>query len=162
MSLVLHLVDRPRCARRGSPCRAGADGRLAISTFHPDHFVTYWLIPYFPSIRADRRSALPDAGGARARARGGRASGSFASRRLSGRRELDRDEALARIRGRHISTFDLLSADEIAEGTARAERELPDRIVSRLERLVAVGPPRTVPAPGCPSGAVVYTAAATL
>ncbi len=40
---------------------------------------------------------------------------------------IGRDEALARVRGRHISTFDLLPPDEVAEGTARAERELPER-----------------------------------
>ena len=52
---------------------------------------------------------------------------------------LDRADALARIRGRHISTFDLLPADEVDDGTARAERELPERVVARLERLVVVG-----------------------
>ena len=46
---------------------------------------------------------------------------------------------MARIRGRHISTFDLLPTGEIEEGTARAERELPARIVTRLERLIVVG-----------------------
>ncbi len=50
-----------------------------------------------------------------------------------------RDQALARIRGRHISTFDLLTADEIDEGTARAEHELPDTVTQRLVRLVVVG-----------------------
>ena len=60
-------------------------------------------------------------------------------RRLSATVELSRDEALSRIRGRHISTFDLLRPDEIAEGTARAEQELPERVVSQLERLVVVG-----------------------
>jgi hypothetical protein len=60
-------------------------------------------------------------------------------RRLTAESELSRDEALARIHGRHISTFDLLSAEEIAEGTARAERELPERVATRLDRLVVAG-----------------------
>ena len=60
-------------------------------------------------------------------------------RRLTAESELSREEALARIHGRHISTFDLLSDEEIAEGTARAERELPQRVVSRLDRLVVAG-----------------------
>jgi hypothetical protein len=60
-------------------------------------------------------------------------------RRLTGENTLTRDDALARIRGRHISTFDLLDEDEIADGTARAERELPERTVIRLDRLVVVG-----------------------
>ena len=52
--------------------------------------------------------------------------------------ELDRETALERIRGRHISTFDLLDEDEIDEGTQRAEAELPDLIVRRFEQLVVV------------------------
>ena len=52
---------------------------------------------------------------------------------------IGRATALARIRGRHISTFDLLPAEEIEEGTARADRELPEQIVIRLDQLIAVG-----------------------
>lgn len=137
MSLVLHLVDRPRALAEARRV-VGVGGRLAISTFHPDHFSSYWLIPFFPSIRAIDEERFPTPEEIeRELAEAGFPQ--FASRRLSGTVELGRDEALARIRGRHISTFDLLSADEIAEGTAQAESELPDRIVSRLERLVAVG-----------------------
>jgi ubiquinone/menaquinone biosynthesis C-methylase UbiE len=137
MSLVLHLVDRPLAlveARRVVP----SDGRIAISTFHPEHFSSYWLLPFFPSIRAidEERFPTPDqmelelaeAGFLR-----------VTSRRLGASLEISRDEALARIRGRHISTFDLLSDAELEEGTARAERELPERIETRLERLVMVG-----------------------
>ena len=58
--------------------------------------------------------------------------------RLSQRAEISREEALAKIHGRHISTFDLLDEDELAEGTARAERELPERVAYGLEWLVAV------------------------
>jgi SAM-dependent methyltransferase len=137
MSLVLHLVDRPQAlaeARRVVP----DDGRIAISTFHPDHFETYWLQPYFPSIKSvdaerfptpdEMERELTQAGFPRVE-----------MRRLTAESELSRDEALARIHGRHISTFDLLSAEEVAEGTARAERELPQRVVSRLDRLVVAG-----------------------
>jgi SAM-dependent methyltransferase len=134
MSLVIHLLDRPSAlaeARRVVP----DDGRIAISTFHPAHFESYWLNPYFPSIRAidevrfptpeALRLELAEAGFPR-----------FESRRLTADLTIDRDVALARIRGRHISTFDLISAEEIEEGTARAELELPARVVTRLDRLV--------------------------
>ena len=137
MSLVLHLVDRPQAlseARRVVP----NDGRIAISTFHPDHFETYWLQPFFPSIKTIdvARFPTPDeierelttAGFPRVE-----------MRRLTAESELSREEALARIHGRHISTFDLLSAEEISEGTARAEGELPERVISRLDRLVVAG-----------------------
>jgi ubiquinone/menaquinone biosynthesis C-methylase UbiE len=137
MSLVLHLVDRPRALAEARRV-VSDEGRIAISTFHPEHFASYWLIPYFPRIGEIDESRFPtpeqierelaDAG-----------FPGFASRRLGAEVELSRDEALSRIRGRHISTFDLLTPEEIAEGTARAERELPERVVSRLKRLVAVG-----------------------
>jgi len=137
MSLVIHLVDRPRSfaeARRVVP----ADGRVAISTFHPDHFASYWLNPYFPSIRHIDEERFPTPATMEAElAEAGFPL--FAVRRLTTELTIDREDALARIRGRHISTFDLLPPEEIEEGTSRAERELPARVVTRLERLVAVG-----------------------
>ena len=136
MSLVVHLVDRPRAfaeARRV----LGDDGRLAIATFAPTHFDTYWLNPWFPSIgKLDRmrfptgdelRHELEEAG-----------LGRVAVVPVSSVEEIDRETALARVRGRHISTFDLLPPDEVREGTARAERELPARVEIRLEQLVVV------------------------
>ena len=137
MSLVIHLVDRRKTLAEARRV-VQADGRVAISTFHPDHFATYWLNPYFPSIRTIDEARFPTPAELQAElAEAGFPH--FESRRLTSELELDRADALARIRGRHISTFDLLAADEVAEGTARAELELPERIVTRLERLVAVG-----------------------
>jgi ubiquinone/menaquinone biosynthesis C-methylase UbiE len=137
MSLVLHLVDRPQAlteARRVLP----DDGRIAISTFHPEHFSSYWLLPFFPSIRAIDEARFPTPGQMeRELAEAGFVR--VTSRRLGASLEISRDDALARICGRHISTFDLLSDEEVEEGTARAERELPERIETRLERLVVVG-----------------------
>jgi ubiquinone/menaquinone biosynthesis C-methylase UbiE len=134
LSLVVHLVDRPRAF--GELRRVlGPGGRVAIATFAPEHFDVYWLSPWFPSMASADRERFPtppqleaelhDAG-----------FGDVRSVRLSARGEIGRDEALARIRGRHISTFDLLSDDELLEGAARAERELPERIETRLEQLV--------------------------
>jgi ubiquinone/menaquinone biosynthesis C-methylase UbiE len=137
MSLVLHLVDRPRALAEARRVVTG-EGRVAISTFHPEHFETYWALPWFPSIREIDLARFPTPEQMeRELAEAGFPA--FASRRLSYRVELTREAALARIRGRHISTFDLLTPEEVAEGTARAERELPDVVVSRLERLVVVG-----------------------
>ena len=137
MSLVLHLVDRTLALAEARRVVTG-DGRVAISTFHPDHFASYWLLPYFPSIRRidEARFPTPDD---MARELAAAGFPGFTSRRLTGQLELGRRDALARIRGRHISTFDLLSPEELAEGTARAERELPDRVAVHLERLVVVG-----------------------
>jgi len=137
MSLVIHLVDRSLAlaeARRVVP----ADGRVAVATFHPDHFATYWLNDFFPSIREIDEARFPapqllteelaEAG-----------FHHFEIRRLLTEVTISREEALARVRGRHISTFDLLAADEVAEGTARAERDLPAQSVTRLDQLIVVG-----------------------
>jgi ubiquinone/menaquinone biosynthesis C-methylase UbiE len=137
MSLVVHLVDRPRAfaeARRV----VRDDGRIVISTFHPAHFATYWLNPFFPSIREIDEARFPTPAAVRLELAEAGFSG-FETRRLQAELEIGREEALARIRGRHISTFDLLPVEEIEGGTALAERELPARIVTRFDRLIVVG-----------------------
>jgi SAM-dependent methyltransferase len=133
-SLVVHLLDRKSSFAEARRVLA-ADGRIVIATFAAEHFDTYWAAPYFPSIGAIDRARFPtqsalteelDAAG-------------FASpvvERITSRHTISRELALERIRGRHISTFDLLEERELATGTARAERELPDAVDVRLEQLV--------------------------
>jgi ubiquinone/menaquinone biosynthesis C-methylase UbiE len=136
MSLVVHLVDRPRAfaeARRV----LGAEGRLAIATFAPAHFDAYWLNPWFPSIGKLDRMRFPT-GEELQRELAEAGLGCVAVVPVSAVEEIGRETALARVRGRHISTFDLLPPDEVREGTARAERELPARVEIRLEQLVVV------------------------
>jgi SAM-dependent methyltransferase len=136
MRLVVHLLDRDRALRELRRV-LGADGRLVIATFAPSHFGADWLTPFFPSIpEVDRaRFAESDALEAELRAAG------FASARtvrLTQHREIARDEALERIQGRHISTFDLLDEDELTAGTKRAEAELGERVDVRLEWAIVV------------------------
>jgi len=137
MSLVLHLLNRERALAEARRV-IGSDGRIVISTFHPDHFASYWLNPYFPSIRRVDESRFPTPETMRSELE---AAGfqRYEERVLVTEEIIGRDEALQRIRGRHISTFDLLTADEVAEGTAGAIRDLPDTVVQRLVRLVVVG-----------------------
>jgi SAM-dependent methyltransferase len=134
--VVVHLLDRPRAFAELRRVLA-ADGRLVLATFAPSHFDGFWLSRWFPSLERVDRARFPDpdvlvrelvdAGFADAHVE-----------RLQQRYELDRETALARIRGRHISTFDLLDPEEVAGGTERAERELAERVEVRLHWALVV------------------------
>jgi malonyl-CoA O-methyltransferase len=136
LRLVVHLVDRVRALPELRRVLAGG-GRAAIATFDPSHFDGFWLAQLFPALEAIDRARFPEPSELEAELRGA----GFASTRvvrLSQRHELSRERALERIRGRHISTFDLLDEEELREGTRRAERELPDRVEVRLEWAVVL------------------------
>jgi len=135
MWLVAHLVDRPRAFAEARRVLA-PDGRFAVATFDPSYFDLFWLNELFPTMEAADRARFPTAPELEKTLR----EAGFEARllRLSQSGSLTRDEALERIRGKHISTFDLISDEEYATGLARAEQELPDPIDYRVEWLVAV------------------------
>lgn len=135
MWLVAHLVDRPRAVAEARRVLA-ADGRFAVATFDPSYFDAFWLNELFPSMEAADRERFPTAAELEATLR----AAGFEPRllRLSQRGSLERGDALERIRGKHISTFDLISDEEYEAGLARAERELPERVDYRVEWLVAI------------------------
>lgn len=137
MRQVVQHVERaralPELARVLAP-----GGRAAIATFQRSHFERFWLNPFFPSFEAIELARFPDPDVLARELEGA----GFASTRivpLVQHRELDRATALERIRGRHISTFDLVGEDELAEGTARAERELPEKIETTLDWAIVIG-----------------------
>jgi len=101
----------------------------------------YWLNRFFPGIQAIDLARFPTEEQLRGELTGA-GLGSVRFERLSQHASLPRETALERIRGRHISTFDLLDDDEIREGIARAERELPDPVEYDQEWLIAIGAER--------------------
>jgi SAM-dependent methyltransferase len=135
MWLVAHLVDRARAFAEAARVLA-PDGRLAIATFDPSYFDAFWLNGLFPSMEAADRERFPTAGELEREL--GDAGFDTRLLRLSQTGSLTREVALERIRGKHISTFDLIPDDEYEAGLARAERELPERVDYRVEWLLAV------------------------
>lgn len=125
-TLAVHLWDRPlafaEIARVLSP-----GGRFALATFDPRHFASYYLNDFFPSILEidTARFAPADVLGDELRTAG---FDEVHSAAITQDVAISRGVALARIRGRHISTFQLIPEAEYAEGLARAERELPERV----------------------------------
>ena len=136
LRLAIHLVDRTRALPELARVLA-TDGRAVIATFDHSHLDGWWLAPVFPEMVEIDRVRLPEpgalcseleeAGFARARIV-----------RLTQHRTLDRESALAKVRGRHISTFDLLDEDALAAGLERAERTLPEQIADTVEWAVVV------------------------
>jgi ubiquinone/menaquinone biosynthesis C-methylase UbiE len=132
---VVHLVERPLAFAELERVLVPG-GRLAIVTFAPEHFTSYWQNEFFPSIAEIdlERHPSPDRLAEELQAAGFETPRFI---RLLQQAELSREVALERIRGRSISTFDLLDEDEIRTGTEKAERELPVRVRYELQYLLA-------------------------
>ena len=140
MWLVAHLVDRPRAfAEAARVLEPG--GHFAVATFDPSYFDEFWLNELFPSMEAADRARFPTADELTAALA---AFDEVRLIRLSQTGSLTREVALDRIRGKHISTFDLIDDEEYEAGLARARRELPERVDYRVEWLIADAVRQTV------------------
>ena len=134
--LVIHVVDRPSAFAELGRVLAD-DGRLAIGTFDQAQFDSYYLSPYFPSLADIDRARFPTREGLEEELR----DAGFEPRvvPLHQRAVRSRDWVLERIRGRFISTLQLLDEAEFAEGLARAERELPAEVEAEQYLLAVFG-----------------------
>ena len=136
MTLVLQLVHRPKALAEIFRVLEPR-GIFALTTFDYAHFEGYYLNRFFPSFEARDKERFPSAAELEAELR----AAGFASVRLirqTQRETLPREAILDRIRGKHISTFQLIDDDEYRAGLARAERELPELEEHALEWLVAI------------------------
>jgi ubiquinone/menaquinone biosynthesis C-methylase UbiE len=134
--LVIHLLDRPAAFRAARRLLAPG-GRACVVTFDRSYFSGFWLSRYFPRFEEIDRARFPTA----TELEDELLTAGFERVRLithDQHTRMDRETALTKIAGRHISTFDLLTEDEYERGRARAERELPAQVDVDARWLIAV------------------------
>jgi SAM-dependent methyltransferase len=132
--LVVHLLDRRRAFAEAARVLAPA-GRVVIATFAPESLDRFWISRLFPAIVGIDRARFPTENDLRSELSGAGFE-EVRTQRLTQSGRLGREEALERIRGRYISTLRLLDEETLADGRARAERELPDMVEDEREWLV--------------------------
>jgi ubiquinone/menaquinone biosynthesis C-methylase UbiE len=135
--LVLHLVDRPAALAEARRV-LGDGGRVAVVSFDESHFDHFWLSRYLPSLEQIDRARFPTLGELVMELQAAGFDG-VETFRLDQSATLSREDALLRMRERHISTFDLIEESEVKAGLVEAERTLPDIVAYDLRWLVAVG-----------------------
>jgi SAM-dependent methyltransferase len=134
--LVVHLVDRPRAFEESARVLAPG-GRIVIASFAPEALDRFWVTRVFPQVAEIDRGRFPERAELSEELVAAGFAGARATRLVQTSR-LAREKALDRIRGRYISTLRLLDEQILAEGLARAERELPDVVEGESEWLVVV------------------------
>jgi SAM-dependent methyltransferase len=136
MRMTVHLLDRPRAFAELHRVLCPG-GRVVIATHDPETFPSGWLARFFPSIAVIDGKRFPSEGQLLDEL--GAAGFDARVERLDQPVALSREQALAKLRGRAFSTFDLLPEGEYEAGLAGAERELEDPLRYVHHWLLAVG-----------------------
>jgi ubiquinone/menaquinone biosynthesis C-methylase UbiE len=135
VSVVHHLERRPAFVEAYRVLERG--GRLVISNADPDGFVDRWLLELFPELLDRELARFPTAADLAAELRESNFDGVEVTH-VDVPRSYSRETALEKIRGKHLSSFDLLSDDEYRAGLERAERQLPDPVEYVFRSLLVV------------------------
>lgn len=123
MHLVLHLIADRRSAITQMARVTGIGARLAIVSFHLDHFETFYLNQYFPSIPAIDLARFPDPQAVAGELNAGGFAGA-AVERISVPVSSHGPDIVERVRGRYISTLAHIPDDEYRDGLARLEQDV--------------------------------------
>jgi ubiquinone/menaquinone biosynthesis C-methylase UbiE len=136
--MAVHLFDRPRAFAELRRVLAD-DGIAVIATLDPEWFARHWLLPYFPRLLELDRERFPDA--ERLQSELSAAGFAVELRQFEQSVETTREAALAKIRGKAFSSFDLIGDEEYRSGLEQAEAGLPERLEYRPGWLLAVARP---------------------
>ena len=139
MRMVAHLLDRPRAFAELRRVLS-EDGRLVVATMDPGTFGDHWLVPWFPAILRIDRARFPAAEQLESELRDAGFDVRFD--RLVQENAIEREQALAKFRGRAFSTFDLLDEDAFRAGLADAEARFPPRLAYRTTWLIVAADAR--------------------
>ncbi len=123
LHLVMHLVRDRTVAIDQLGRILSPGGRLAIMSFHRDHFERFYLNDYFPSIPAIDLARFPDPAALVEELRAA-AFTDAAVERISVPARSRGVDVLERVRGRYISTLSLVPDDEYRQGLADLERDV--------------------------------------
>lgn len=163
MYMSVHLFDRPRAFSEFHRVLM-PNGIAAISTPDPESFGGFVWATYFPSYADIDRARFPSA----QRLLDELGEAGFDSTRvvrLHEQKSMRREEALAKIRERAFSTFDLIDDDEFNAALRRAEETLPEQVTYPQAWLIALGVKAAISdfltafAPSFPAGAPDQTSA---
>jgi ubiquinone/menaquinone biosynthesis C-methylase UbiE len=136
MQLSVHLLDRPAAFAEAVRVLVPG-GRIAVCTFDPASFERFFLCRLFPSVLEIDLRRFPPA----ERLEAELLAAGFGTVRVTPlyhEKVRTKADTLERIRGRYISTLQLIGDEELEAGLARAERELPERFVVGSSMLIIV------------------------